>query len=98
MADCPRCHLTNLPESRYCDCGYDLHLPAAMQASQMRKPPGHGSTLRTIGVALLVGVALIWTFCLMALRQNNLMGLIILWMLPGSVIAVVIGLILIAAR
>jgi hypothetical protein len=97
MLICPRCKLINPPQTKVCDCGYELQLPIEMQASEMRHSSGQFSGKKSAGY-LLIGVALVaWIALLIATHHNNLAGIAMIWLVPASLAFIAVALILIAA-
>jgi hypothetical protein len=96
MPACPRCRLVNPPEARRCDCGYQLGLPVDMQTAEMRKPIPRRSKLRTSGIVLVAAAAAVLSGGLIGFR-GEAAGFFVLWIGRWVALAVVAGLILIAA-
>lgn len=97
---CPRCKLISPLETEKCDCGYDLHLPATMQATASRQPFHRYSFAQVLGGALIGAVELVWGRALynyvLLIGFSSLSVWAVLWVTPFSALALTVGLMLIA--
>lgn len=97
MPECPRCKTICEPSAEKCDCGYELRLPAGMQPADMRRSLARFSGLKVAGIALIALTIPVWIVYIAAMRGSNLMGIFMVGMIPGTLVVIVVGLILLGA-